>query len=85
MPEEMSGTAMTGINFFTMIGAGVFIQGLGGVIKQVSGDLEGGGEAYATAFLICSAALLASAALYFTTRDSRVMASHEIDNDKHGE
>jgi MFS family permease len=85
MPEEMSGTAMTGINFFTMIGAGIFIHGLGGVIKHVSGDLAGGGEAYATAFLICSAALLASAALYFTTRDSRILANPEMREDKHGE
>jgi nitrate/nitrite transporter NarK len=29
MPKEMSGTAMTGINFFVMMGAGVFIHGLG--------------------------------------------------------
>ncbi|MBW1704862.1 MAG: MFS transporter [Deltaproteobacteria bacterium] len=70
MPEEMSGTAMAGINFFTMLGAGVFIHGLGGVIKQISGDLTQNGEAYSAAFLICSVALFVSAGLYLTTRDS---------------
>ena len=73
MPEEMSGTAMAGINFFTMMGAGVFIHGLGSVIKQIGGDLAGRGEAYTAAFLICSAALLISAGLYYTTRDSRIL------------
>ncbi|MCF8062268.1 MAG: MFS transporter, partial [Deltaproteobacteria bacterium] len=29
MPPDMSGTAMTGINVFTMAGAGVFVHGLG--------------------------------------------------------
>jgi MFS family permease len=71
MPEEMSGTAMTGINFFTMLGGGVFMHGLGGVIKQISGDAAQNGQAYSTAFLICSLALLASAGLYLTTRDSK--------------
>jgi len=70
MPEEMSGTAMAGINFFTMLGAGVFIHGLGGVIKQISGDLTQNGQAYSAAFLICSTALFVSAGLYLTTRDS---------------
>ncbi|MCD6297031.1 MAG: MFS transporter [Deltaproteobacteria bacterium] len=70
MPEEMSGTAMAGINFFTMLGAGIFMHGLGGVIKYISGDLTQNGQAYSTAFLICSVALFMSAGLYLTTRDS---------------
>jgi nitrate/nitrite transporter NarK len=70
MPEEMSGTAMAGINFFTMLGAGVFMHGLGGVIKQISGDLTQNGQAYSTAFMICSVALFVSAGVYLTTRDS---------------
>ena len=70
MPEEMSGTAMAGINFFTMAGAGLFIHGLGGVIKHMSPNLLGKGHAYATAFLICCAALIMSLLLYTTTKDS---------------
>lgn len=74
MPGEMSGTAMAGINFFSMIGAGVFIHGLGGVIKHMSGDLAQNGEAYTAAFLICSTALFISAGLYLTTRDSKILS-----------
>jgi predicted MFS family arabinose efflux permease len=71
MPEEMSGTAMTGINFFTMLGAGIFMHGLGGVIKYIGGGLTQNGQAYSTAFLICSVALFGSFGLYLTTRDSK--------------
>ena len=69
MPREMSGTAMTGINFFVMMGAGVFIHGLGAVMQRADPNLLSTGEAYQTAFLICSAALLTAAALYITTRE----------------
>ena len=33
MPVELAGTAMTGINFFTMIGVAVFLQGLGNMMQ----------------------------------------------------
>ncbi len=72
MPQEMSGTAMTGINFFTMMGAGLFIHSLGAVMQRTAPSLSEGGEAYRTAFLICFAAILLALALYFTTRDSPV-------------
>jgi len=70
MPDEMSGTAMTGINFFTMIGAGLFIHGLGGIMENATSSFSGFGEAYRTAFLICAGALFVSLALYITTRDT---------------
>jgi MFS family permease len=70
MPWEMSGIAMTGVNFFTMMGAGVFIHGLGSVMKHMAAPLSDGGEAYRTAFLICFGALVVALALYITTRDS---------------
>ena len=72
MPQEMSGTAMAGINFFTMMGAGLFIHALGAVMQSMAPNLSDGGEAYRTAFLICFAAILVALALYFTTRDSTV-------------
>jgi len=71
MPKEMSGTAMTGINFFVMMGAGVFIHGLGAVMQRAGPNLLSTGEAYQIAFLICSAALLAAASLYATTKEPR--------------
>lgn len=72
MPKEMSGTAMTGINFFAIMGGGFFIHGLGGIIEHLESNLSRSGEAYQTAFLICSGAFLLSMILYFTTRDSFV-------------
>lgn len=72
MPQEMSGTAMAGINFFTMMGAGLFIHALGAVMQRMAPNLSDGGEAYRTAFLICFAATLMALLLYFTTRDSTV-------------
>ncbi len=70
MPGHMSGTAMAGINFFTMFGGGVFMHGLGGIMKHLSGGTAQSGELYSTAFVICGCALLVSVGLYLTTRDS---------------
>ncbi len=72
MPPDMPGTAMAGINFFTMLGAGLFIHGLGAVMQRMAPNLSDGGEAYRTAFLICFAAIIMALGLYFTTRDSTV-------------
>ena len=72
MPQEMSGTAMAGINFFTMMGAGLFIHALGAVMQSMAPNLSDGGGAYRTAFLICFAAILMALVFYFTTRDSTV-------------
>ena len=67
MPPEMSGTAMAGINFFTMFGGGAFMHGLGWIMNLMG---EGTRGIYSTAFVICGCALLANAVLYLTTRDS---------------
>ena len=80
MPKEMSGTAMAGINFFVMMGAAVFIHGLGAVMQRADPNLSSTGEAYQTAFLICSAALLTAAALYATTREPTKLQIHQSSN-----
>jgi sugar phosphate permease len=80
MPKEMSGTAMAGINFFVMMGAGVFIHGLGAVMQRAGPNLLSTGEAYQTAFLICSAALLAAAALYATSKEPTKLQIHQSSN-----
>lgn len=69
MPSRMSGMAMSGINFFTMMGGGLFIHALGFVIGGVERTSPGAG--YQTAFLICSMALFSGLLLYSTTRDAR--------------
>jgi O-antigen ligase len=63
---------MAGINFFTMMGAGLFIHALGAVMQSMAPNLSDGGGAYRTAFLICFAAILMALVFYFTTRDSTV-------------
>jgi predicted MFS family arabinose efflux permease len=65
MPDAMAGTAMTGINFFMMMGAGLFIHALGGVMAHMTT----GGQAYHVSFLICAISLLMAFVLYTTTED----------------
>jgi MFS family permease len=74
MPKEMSGTAMAGINFFTMMGAGVFIHLLGGIMEHMSTGMMTEGKLYRTSFMICFFALLAAVTIYVTTRDTAVPA-----------
>lgn len=70
MPGEMAGTAMTGINFFIMMGAGVFIHGLGGIMEIMGIALSGTGQGYRVTFMICASALFISLILYTFTKDS---------------
>ena len=71
MPLEMAGTAMTGINFFTMIGAAVFLQGMGGLMQALYPEAVLGPAAFKAAFGLCGACLLGVAAIYGFTRDGR--------------
>jgi sugar phosphate permease len=54
MPPESAGTAMTGINFFTMIGVAVFLQGLGNLMQYLHPDDSLGIAAFNKAFLLCA-------------------------------
>jgi sugar phosphate permease len=71
MPVRMAGTAMTGINFFTMIGPALFLQGLGKVMHAVYPAASRGQEAFGLAFLLCSASLAVISMMYALTRDTR--------------
>ncbi len=66
MPLEMSGTAMTGINFFTMIGPAVFLQGLGILMQTLYPEASRGPEAFNAAFMVCIISLLLVLVLYFS-------------------
>jgi sugar phosphate permease len=72
MPLEMSGTAMTGINFFTMIGPAVFLQGLGILMQTLYPEASRGPEAFNAAFMVCIISLLLVLVLYFFTREKRL-------------
>ncbi|MFH1138363.1 MAG: MFS transporter [Pseudomonadota bacterium] len=70
MPAGISGSAMTGINFFAFLGAGLFLQGLGGLVGKGGASLEGSGD-YRSAFLACFVALLVGTASYCFSKDSK--------------
>jgi sugar phosphate permease len=68
MPQKMAGAAMTGVNFFTMMGPAVFLQGLGILMQRLYPDASRGPAAFDAAFLVCMVCLAGSALLYlFTT------------------
>jgi sugar phosphate permease len=69
MPSEMAGAAMTGINFFNMMGPALFLQGLGILMQALHPEASRGPEAFATAFLVCMVTLVAAGALYGFTTD----------------
>ena len=73
LPESISGTAMSALNFFTMTGAGFFQHVMGAVVEKFScnqGQLPP--EAFSFAFGLCfiSSALGALAYLFVRERDS---------------
>jgi sugar phosphate permease len=72
MPLEMAGVAMTGINFFNMIGPAVFLQGLGSLMQALFPDASRGPEAFNAAFKMCSVCLVTATTLYFFTREKRL-------------
>lgn len=67
MPAERAGTAMTGINFFTMIGGAVFLQGLGNMMQFFHPRESLGDSAFTDAFLFCAICLWVTAAFYSFT------------------
>ena len=71
MPSEMAGAAMTGINFFTMIGPAVFLQGLGTLMQTLYPDASRGPDAFNAVFVVCLFFLLIVALLYSFTGEKR--------------
>jgi sugar phosphate permease len=71
MPLRMAGTAMTGINFFTMVGAAFFLQTLGDLMQSLYPEASLSVPAFHTAFLLCAAFMASIAVAYTFTRDPR--------------
>ena len=69
VPLQMSGAAMTGINFFTMIGPATFLQGLGILMQTLYPNASRGPEAFNAAFMVCIGSLLLVVVLYCFTRE----------------
>ena len=72
MPLEMAGVAMTGINFFNMIGPAIFLQGLGSLMQALYPDASRGPEAFNAAFVLCFVCLAIATTLYFFTAEKRL-------------
>jgi len=71
MPLEMAGVAMTGINFFNMIGPAVFLQGLGILMQTIYPNASRGPEAFNTAFIVCLICLVVVTMLYLLTNEKQ--------------
>jgi nitrate/nitrite transporter NarK len=71
MPSEMAGMALTGINFFTMLGVGAYIHLMGRVLACLPVEKQAGLEGYETAFSPAFIGLAAATLLYFFTRESK--------------
>jgi sugar phosphate permease len=70
MPIERAGTAMTGINFFTMVGVAVFLQGLGSLMQRFYPEAALGAGAFRGAFLFCAGCLALTGVLYLLTKET---------------
>jgi sugar phosphate permease len=68
VPKDMAGAAMSGTNFFTMLGPAVFLQGLGIVMQGLYPEASRGPQAFGTALLICVACQAAIGVLYLFTQ-----------------
>ncbi len=76
MPQEMAGTAMTAINFFTMIGPAVFLQGLGIFMQTYYPHSSRGPGAFTASFTLCALLLSLVTAAYFFTKDTSLNHDH---------
>lgn len=66
VPKAMVGMALTGINFFSMLGGGFFLHLMGWVIGH-SGQEQLQPEAYRSAFLLGTIGLAAAFCIYLKT------------------
>ena len=70
MPVRMAGTAMTGVNFFTMLGPAIFLHGLGALMQALYPAASRGQEAFGLAFFLCSVFLAGISVMYAFTQDT---------------
>lgn len=71
MPLSQAGTAMTGINFFNMIGPAIFLQGLSFFMQRLYPADALGPAAFKAAFGLCVICLVGVVILYGFTKDTR--------------
>jgi sugar phosphate permease len=76
-PPECSATALTVLNFFAIVGAGVFMQGLGLLMKALYPSSALSHDAFVILFLVCASAMLTGAVLYALTRENKGVIGEE--------
>ncbi|MEN6437818.1 MAG: MFS transporter [Syntrophobacter sp.] len=76
VPFEMAGMALTGINFFTMLGVGVYIHVMGWVMDHMAEGKRAGMEEYQVVFSLALAGLALATILYLFTKESREIQKH---------
>ncbi|MFW6297703.1 MAG: MFS transporter [Desulfosalsimonas sp.] len=75
MPSYLAGTAMTGVNLFTMIGAAFFVHGLGFIMEKRYAAESLGLAAFRMSFLLCAACIGIVFILYLFTRENQKKAN----------
>ena len=78
MPSQMAGAAMTGVNFFNMMGPAVFLQGLGIMMQALYPQASRGPAAFDAAFFVCMVCLAGSALLYLFTAGKKINDNHKV-------
>jgi predicted MFS family arabinose efflux permease len=68
LPAGMAGAAMSGTNFFTMLGPAVFLQAMGIVMQRLHPEAPRGPQAFATALVLLAACQAAIGIAYLFTR-----------------
>jgi MFS family permease len=77
MPIKDAGLAMTGINFFTMVGAAIFIQGMGTIMQWIYPRASMSLDAFRGSFTACAILLVAITFIYALTTDTRPEAGRQ--------
>jgi len=70
VPHENAGMAMTAINFFTMAGVAVFLQGMGSLMKHLYPGTSLGVPAFKSAFIFCGISLAVICLCYTLTTET---------------
>ena len=70
VPHENAGMAMTAINFFTMSGVAVFLQGMGSLMQFLYPGTSLGVPAFKSAFIFCSICLAVIGICYTLTTET---------------
>ena len=70
-PSAMTGTALAGINFFTMIGPAFFLQMLGFMMQTLYPNASFGQEAFTASLYFCFFCQLLAGLIYLMTNEQR--------------